>query len=263
MGTRDPAAEELLRQQQLEFAAHLRAPDRNPPPKDVEDRRMEIYRDLFINNVTNFLGNSFPVLSDLLGTQRWGMLIRDFYRDHQSRSPLFPDLPKEFLDYLINEREAGEHSDPEDDPPFLYELAHYEWVETGLALAEEPERDRRLKLEGDLLDGHPVTYQLAWLFSYSYPVNEISKDHQPDQPADQPLHYLVYRNEENKVKFLKLNVISARLFDILSTDSDISGRAALELIAQELSHPQPEKVVANGAAILEQWRTKGIIRGAR
>ena len=65
------------------------------------------------------------------------------------------------------------------------------------------------------------------------------------------------------MKFLKLNVISARLFDILSTDSDISGRAALELIAQELSHPQPEKVVANGAAILEQWRTKGIIRGAR
>ena len=70
MTSREPGAEELLRQQQLEFAAHLRAPDRNPAPRNIEDRRMQIYRDLFINNVTNFLGNSFPVLSDLLGQEQ-------------------------------------------------------------------------------------------------------------------------------------------------------------------------------------------------
>ncbi len=224
---------------------------------------MQIYRDLFINNVTNFLGNSFPVLRRLLGDPRWQMLVRDFYREHRSSSPLFPDMPKEFLDYLANERGSGEKSDPEPDPPFLYELAHYEWIETGLALAEEPEQDVKLNSEGDLLEDCPVTYQLAWLFSYRYAVNEISRENQPQAPADQPLHYLVYRDGELKVKFLKLNVVSARLFELLSSNSAVTGRQALEQIAKELDHGQPEKVVEFGREILDQWREKGVIRGTR
>ena len=245
------------------FAAHLRAPDRHPAPEDIEDRRMQIYRDLFINNVTSFLGNSFPVLNELLGTERWAMLVRDFYRDHQSHSPLFPDMPKEFLDYLARERDEREKTDAESDPPFLYELAHYEWVETGLALAEEPDTPQDVDATGDLLTGAPVTYGLAWLFSYQYPVNEINRDNQPAEPAPQPLHYLVYRNAEFKVKFIKMNIVSARLFELLTTDADLTGDKALRSIATELNHPDPDKVVAGGAAILEQWREAGIILGTR
>jgi hypothetical protein len=250
-----------LRSQQYAFAAHLRDPESNPPPAGIEDRRMAIYRDLFINNVTSFLRQSFPVLSDLMDEQRWKMLIRDFYRDHQSRSPLFPDLPKEFLDYLANEREAGHHSDSQDDPPFLYELAHYEWVETGLALAEEPPSNPNIDPAGDLLTNRPVPSSLAWLFSYTYPVNEIGKANQPDLPAAQPIHYLVFRDETDQVKFLKLNIVSARLFEILTTDASVSGETALRNIAKELNHAQPDKVIGGGRDILEQWHSKGIVLG--
>jgi len=257
----DNAYPDTLRGQQYAFAAHLRDPENAPPPADIEDRRMTIYRDLFINNVTSFLRQSFPVLSDLLEDRRWKMLIKDFYRDHTSHSPLFPDLPKEFLDYLAREREGGRHSDEQDDPPFLYELAHYEWVETGLALAEEPAVDPAIDSKGDLLANRPVTSNLAWLFSYAYPVNEIGRENQPDSPAEQPLHYLVFRDETDKVKFIKLNIVSSRLFELLSVDASLRGKAALEKIAAELEHPQPEKVIAGGAAILEQWRSKGIVLG--
>lgn len=255
--------EQQLRNQQMGFAAHLRAPDRHSAPPAIEDRRMQIYRDLFINNVTGFLANSFPVLSDLLGKDRWGMLIRDFYRDHQSHSPLFPDLPKEFLDYLVNERENGEQTDIEADPPFLYELAHYEWVETGLALAEEPDIAPGIVADVDLLDGQLCVYPLAWLFSYNYPVNEISREQQPAAPEAQPLHFLVYRNAELKVKFIKLNIISARLFELLSSPEPTTGRRALETIADELNHSDPGRVVESGQTILAQWRDLGILLGSR
>jgi hypothetical protein len=97
-----------LQQQQYAFAAYIRDPDNNPAPVDIEPRRMAIYRNLFFNSVRSLLGGTFPVLSDLLGEDRWALLIRDFYRDHQSHSPLFPDVPREFLHYLADERATGE-----------------------------------------------------------------------------------------------------------------------------------------------------------
>jgi hypothetical protein len=253
--------EDSLQAQQYKFAAHLRDPENVPPPADIEDRRMAIYRDLFINNVTNFLRQSFPVLSELMEDKRWKMLIKDFYRDHKSHSPLFPDLPKEFLDYLANERASGQHTDDQDDPPFIYELAHYEWVETGLALAEEPPINPDIDPLGDLLKNQPATSGLAWLFSYKYPVNEIGKDNQPDIPAAEPLHYLLFRDETDKVNFLKLNIVSARLFEILAMGDSLSGHDVLAKIATEMNHPEPDKVVANGSTILKQWHDKGIVLG--
>ncbi|HKX55116.1 MAG TPA: putative DNA-binding domain-containing protein, partial [Xanthomonadales bacterium] len=37
----------------MAFAAHIRNPAVAPAPADVEDRRMQIYRDLFFNNICN------------------------------------------------------------------------------------------------------------------------------------------------------------------------------------------------------------------
>jgi hypothetical protein len=254
-----------LRDQQYAFAAHLRDPGQNPAPEDIEERRMQIYRDLFFNNVRQFLANSFPVLSGLLGDARWRLLIRDYYRDHRSRSPLFPDMPKEFLDYLENERAARVRSDTEPDPPFLYELAHYEWVETGLSLAQDPAPDPAVNPDGDLLDGQPALSSLAWLLSYSYPVDRINVDNQPDAPAAEPLHFIVYRDADNKVRFLKINIVSARLFELLRPEAgrNLNGKAALGRIAEELGHPDASKVVAAGQRILAEWRSRGIVTGSR
>ncbi|MGI9309189.1 MAG: HvfC family RiPP maturation protein [Gammaproteobacteria bacterium] len=253
-----------FRARQYEFAAHLRDPDNNPAPADVEDRRMAVYRDLFINNVTGFLANSFPILSDILGEDRWKMLVRDFYRDHKSLSPLFPDLPKEFLVYLDTERSGGKHSDNEPDPPFLYELAHYEKVETILRMAEDPKLPAHVDPDGDLLEQVPLLSQLAWSLSYSYPVNEINKESLPEGPTAQPLLLLVYRTTDDAVSFNKLNAVSARLFELLHSNFDqpaISGRSALETIASEMQHPNPDKVIASGAQILQKWRESGVIVG--
>ena len=247
--------------QQYKFAAYLRDPDNQPAPNNIEDRRMAIYRDLFINNVRTLLAGTFPILADIYGKERWGMLIRDFYRDHKSSSPLFPDLPKEFLQYLTDERPTGKHTDAEPDPPFLYELAHYEWVEAGLLLAKDSTFDGQLNPDGNPLDEIPVLSGVAWLLSYKFPVNQINKEHQPQEPAEQQQYFIVYRNTEDKILFIKINIISARLFELLNENRSLTGRAALELVADELQHPQPDKVIASGTNILMQWAEKSIIIG--
>ncbi len=242
-------------QQQYAFAAHIRAPDRNAAPADIEDRRMAIYRELFYNNVEGFLSNSFPVLRKLLADEAWHRMVRDFYARHPCRSPLFLEIPREFLSYL--EQERGEQPG---DPPFLRELAHYEWVELAVSVAESTPPEG-VEEHGDLLERRPVVSPLAWPLSYRYPVHRIRPDFQPQAPGEQPAYLLVYRDADDEVGFLELNPVSARLFSLLQEGSVSSGRQALERIAGELQHPAPDAVIQGGHTILEEWRKRDIVLG--
>ncbi|VAW78411.1 FIG005107: hypothetical protein [hydrothermal vent metagenome] len=248
-------AEQNFTQQQYAFAAHIRQPDKNPAPKDIEDRRMAVYRELFYNNVEDFLANGFPVLRELTDDDSWHAMARDFYASHHCHSPLFMEISREFLTYL--EQERGER---EDDFPFLRELAHYEWVELALSIAEN-ESAHVDNPGGDLLEAMPVLSSLAWPLSYQYPVHQISNDFRPEQPSDQPVYLMVYRDSDDKVGFIELNAISARLLSLLQDDGSLTGKQALEQIASELNHPNPEVVIDGGRDILETWRQRGIVLG--
>jgi len=241
--------------QQYAFAAHIRDPRNNAAPVGVEDRRMGIYRELFFNNVEGFLGSSFPVLHKLMDEHSWHALARDFYAHHRCHSPLFLDIPREFLDYLNEER--GER---DSDLPFMRELAHYEWVELALSVAENDEQTP-LAVDGDLLAGAPLLSPLAWPLAYRYPVHRIGPDFQPREPDAQPTYLLVYRDTRDEVGFIELNAVSARLFSLLQEQPGQCGRALLQQIAAELRHPDPELVVQSGHAILEEWRRLDIVRG--
>lgn len=248
-------AEPAFVEQQLAFAAHIRDPQHNPAPAGIEDRRMGIYRELFYNNVEGFLESSFPVLHRLLGEESWHALARDFFATHHCHSPLFLDIPREFLDYLNEQR--GER---DDDPPFLRELAHYEWVELALSVAEDPDTEP-VDEHGDLLEGVPLLSSLAWPLAYRYPVHRIGPEFQPREPGEQPTYLLVYRDARDEVGFLELNPVSARLFSLMQERTGRNGAALLRQIASELQHPQPDLVVDNGRTILDEWRRLDIVRG--
>ena len=148
----------VLRAQQDALAAHIRDPDRVAPPEGVEARRLKIYRELFFNNVDSLLAGNFPVLRRIHGDDGWRALVRAFYRDHDCHTPLFTELAREFLRYL-DERAAGEAG--HDDPPWLRELAHYEWVELALQISEASCDDVAHDPDGDLLAGAKVSYMVG------------------------------------------------------------------------------------------------------
>ena len=144
----------------------------------------------------------------------------------------------------------------------MCERAHYEWVEAGLLLAQEPPPPQELQGDACLLDSAPVTSSVAWLLAYSWPVNEIGKDAVPAEPAAQPLYYLVYRDANEEIIFLTLNAVSARLFEIVSDATPVTGQQALEQLAGELNLQDADKLIAGGRKILEEWRDRGVIKGS-
>lgn len=260
-------AEAAFQRVQRQFAAHLRDPQCNLPPPGIEDRRLQIYRELFYNNVEDCLANGFPLLRKLSPDAAWHALVRDFYARHQSHAPQFHQIAEEFLHYLEEERGAQA-----DDPPFLRDLAHYEWVELALSVSEVelPDADRqdggsaaggRMPGAADLLAGRPRVSPLAWSLAYDYPVHRIGPDFQPAEPDAQPTYLVVWRNRDDDVRFMEINAVTARLLQLLEEDSADSGRTLLLRIAAELAHPQPEAVVEQGAAILRDLRTRGIVLG--
>jgi hypothetical protein len=256
--TRTGKAPERLRRAQEQFAAHLRNPEANPPPGDVEDRRMDIYRGLFFRNIRSFLSNNFPVLRKLHTDAAWDRLVREFYDQHRARTPLFSEIPREFLRYLQDQRGTRE-----EDPPFMLELAHYEWVELALSIDDQEIDDVPAERDGDLLSGVPVLSPLAWALSYRYPVQQIRVDHQPEAPPPEPTHLLVYRNRRDQVKFMRLNAISALLIERLKDADGTTGLELLKRIARDLRHPDPHAVIAAGGQLLEDLRERDVILGTR
>jgi len=249
---------ERLATLQKAFASHIRNPEVNSPPGDIEDRRMQIYRDLFFNNIQSLLSSNFPVLRTLYTDQEWAHLVRDFYSEHRSQTPLFPEVAKEFLRYLQDER--GEQ---EDDPGFLLELAHYEWVELALSLDERDPASQAVNPKGDLLKGVPVLSPLAWALSYRFPVHQIKPGFEPETAPQEPIHLLVYRNFAGDVKFMKLNHISRALLDLLKENKNASGLELLQEIAERIEYPDPGQLIKAGGELLQELKEKNIVLGTR
>lgn len=248
-----------FQRKQYEFAAHIRDPDSAPAPSGVEDRRMAIYRQLFFNNLSSLLASTFPVLKKISGPARWNGFIRDFMARHQAHTPLFLKVPEEFLDYLQNEREPAS-----DDPPFLLELAHYEWVELALSVAEDFEFDESIDRHGDLLTGVPVISPLAWTLAYRFPVHRIAEEFQPTEAPANPTILVVYRRLNDDLGFLELNPVTARMLELLSDpDGNSAGRVVLEGIAREIDHPDTNVVVQGGHDTLNRMRDLDVILGTR
>jgi hypothetical protein len=253
-----PSAAADFRATQRALTAHLRDPANAPAPAGLEERRLQIYRELVFNNVSSLLSAGFPVIQRLLAGPRWDALVRDFFIEHRAQTPLFTELAQELLDYL--HRERGER--PE-DPPFLLELAHYEWVELALQISDDAPDLAGIDPNGDLLAGIPVVSPLAWPLSYRYPVHRIAPDHQPAEPPAEPTHLVVYRTRGDSIAFLETNAVTQRLLGLLKDIPDRSGREQLKVIATELAHPDPERIVAFGAGLLDDLHARGVILGTR
>jgi hypothetical protein len=241
---------------QYAFAANIRDPENNPAPEDVEDRRMQIYRELFYNNVESFISGTFPVLRRIYSDADWHALVREYFSRHRSRTPLFHEIPREFLNWLETER-AGNPA----DPPFLFELAHYEWVELALSIAEPASDHTQVDPHGDLLNGIPVLSPLAWHLAYRYPVHRIGPNYRPKQPGAMPTWLVVYRDREDAVGFIEINSVTKRLLELIDAGANRTGVELLTCIATEMSHPQPDVVISGGAEIMNNLLHKQILTG--
>ncbi|MEM8682982.1 MAG: putative DNA-binding domain-containing protein [Pseudomonadota bacterium] len=244
---------------QYAFAAHLRDPQNVAAPDGIEDRRLQIYRELFFNNLRNLLARTYPVLKRLHSDQQWNRFIRGFMQKHEAHTPYFLQLPSEFLAFLQNEYEPRN-----DDFPFLVELAHYEYIELALSVSDTENDLTGIDPNGDLLTGIPVKSELAWVYAYSFPVHRITNDFIPTEPDAQPHYFAVVRNHEDKVRFHELNPVTAGLLNAIEENhSGKPGEQLLRDLAVTIGFGDAEQFLAHGRAALNEFQSKEIILGAR
>jgi len=242
---------------QRAFIGTIRDPQNHPTPADVEERRMAVYRELFYNNVEDFLASTFPVLKKLLGDDGWHTLVRDYFSTHRAKTPLFMQMPREFLVYLEREREPQAS-----DFPFMLELAHYEWAELALATSDENIVMEGIDANGDLVTGMPVISPLAWILTYQYAVHRIGSDFVPTENDQEETCLVVFRNRNDDVEFIEINGVTATLLLRLQEETG-SAQTVLLDIAAELEHPEPDKIIDFGSTILNDLHVRGVILGTR
>ncbi len=247
-----------FQRQQLAFTAHIRDPHDSARPQDIPARRMAIYTELLFNTIHDQLAANFPVLRQISDDDSWRSLVRDFMIRHRSETPLFTQVGLEFVEYLQNERE------PEPgDWPFMIELAHYEYVELAVAISTADEDVDDFDPNGDLLNGRPLVGPTAWPLTYRWPVHAIGPEFLPETAPEEPTHLVVYRDRMDDVHFLQINAVTQRLLQLLKERPALAGRDVLNAIADELSHPDPEAVVAAGEELLGDLRNRNVILGTR
>lgn len=238
------------------LAAYVRDPTAAPPPEDVDPARAAVYARLVRRNLDALLKRGFPVLHRVCAGPQWERFVTDFVANHRARTPLFGQVAREFANFLAAFADPG-------IPGWCAELADYECLE--IECAQDPrgmDAAGRIDPAADLLDDAVVLNPLARVRDFRYPVHTIAPGRLP--AAAEPVQLVVYRAPDDRVRFLQLNAVTARLVRLLAGDgARHSGRALLRRIAEEIAHPRPERMLAAGREVLEDLRGRGLILGAR
>lgn len=239
-----------FQQTQLALARYLRAPEKHPAPDQAEERRLHIYRDLIYNNIESFIANVFPVTRSILSDLDWHSLVRSFIESHYCQTPYFLQISDEFVHYLLQERGLRPG-----DPPYLLELAHYEWIELALDVSTQVIPDAGL-LPKNMGESRPRVSPLAICLEYQYPVQKISSVQKEWLPELTRL--VVYRNREDRVCFKIASALTARLLFLLQTQDQVLNTLLQQVIAEIQPH-QEDALKKQAILLLEEFYQDSVI----
>lgn len=239
---------------QQAFAAYLRDPLQQQPPAGIPERPARLYGDLLFNNIASALDGCLPICRSQLDETRWEQLQRAFFRDWPSHTPLLWQIPGEFANYL------AENADQLDLPPWLPELAHYEWMELAVDTCDAPMPP--CAADGDLIEGCPVLNSTLQRLYYAWPVQRIGQGEAPASPDASLL--LMWRDADQQVRIEQINAAGARLLELIDADQvadQVSGRQACLQLADEMQLEDPQSLLGFARELLERWRDLGAIIG--
>lgn len=240
-----------FQQVQQAFVAHIKNPEL-PMPEGIAEDRMAVYRELFFNNVQGFVGSAFPVLKSLYPQARWQALVRQFFIRFTCNSPYFLHIAEHFLHFL-----QQDYQPQAEDPPFLLDLAHYEWAELCLSTKQLQQQEQPLA-PTQLTEVPLALSELTMLLAYPYPVHLISSEFQP-QAAGETQCYLLYRNRDDEVKFVLINPLMAALLHHLQQAPGSTLKQLVELLAPFVPQLDSDTLLSGASTILQDFAAKGLL----
>lgn len=263
-------AEQQLIDLQLRFAAAIRNPESAIPAPEIPAPRMQVYRELFFNNIQSGLESVFPVAVEVLEPDVWGALVRGFWREHQSRTPEYPRMSAEFLAWLSDSESIGSELDDaqsagpdlsgaererpvgalEATPVWLFELLVWEHAELESMLSPDdlpvdPPVDPLVDppvhppvhppVASELMAQVPVLTASLQVYAFEYPVHRISRQWQPEEP--EAAFLACYRTPQDQVDFMELTPPSAALLDLIRTTPGKTAGEHVEALAEVMLLP--------------------------
>lgn len=244
------ATEPSFQAYQRAFTQHIRHPKTHARPMHVPIKRMAIYTEIVYNNIEGIVAACFPVAKNVLGAKKWQRLVRGFMANYRASTPIFREIPAQFLQYLNDANDASLKL-----PQFLASLMHYEWVELALSVMDVP---TPAAAPEDVLC-EPISLNPAlFLLQYDFPVHTISASFQPKKPAETPTYLLVYRDAGYKIQFIELNPMTFQLVALLQHNT-FTGEQVLQQLAANNTQIAAPIVLQFGAQTLEELCEKGVI----
>lgn len=247
-----------LQTQQLVLTAWLRDPQNNPALADVSSQRIQIYRELFFNNIENTLSNAFPVLHQVLPSTDWQTLCEDFFAQHTCHTPYLSHLPAEFIAFAKTQTHIA-------TPDWFIELAEWEWSELELFLAQDI--DTTAPVGGDPLQGVPVASPLLRLHQCRFPVHQIGKRFIPDAPSEQIWYLLAWRKPDHSIGFMQLTQLTALILEMMKLNQQqktgYTGYQLLQQIAQQQNQHPESSIIQGGSDCLIHFYKNHIIIGSQ
>lgn len=247
---------QALHTQQRAFLNYLRNPSDARSPQGFDTERLNVYADLLYNKFDESLSACFPVINRILTPRAWRALLLEFIARHRCRTPYYRRIPDEFVQYLRQTR-------PEDPKlPFLADLAHFEWVELQLSIAEAISRPHRILTAGQLLRAVPVFAPVTQLLTYQWPVEDIGPDYLPTEIPEDITYILGFRDHNDQVQFVALSTATAHLVQRLH-NSELSGEQVLTEMGGKLPQSAFSQFMRFGLQTLAELNQRGVIVDSR
>ncbi|HBK3262467.1 TPA: putative DNA-binding domain-containing protein [Legionella pneumophila] len=229
------------------FTEFVRGKSEQLPP-GVSLEQMQLYQSLAFTNLNEVISPCFPVLHSIVPRKLWSELLKQFLLVHQATTPLFHQVAHEFVSFLKGMALPNY--------PFIYALAHYEWMEADVEMAPE-DIPTQATQPFQLLDAPLQLASTARLLHYEYDVEHISMEYQPKNKV--PTFLIVFRDDKNKVQFIKLNQLSYIALQIMQYEQ-LTARQVIQHVIELYPSLDLTHLVSNYSIFIAGLYDEGVLR---
>jgi hypothetical protein len=186
--------------------------------------RLSQYRRLVFNIIQDNIESAYPIAYKYLETEIWDDLVYNFFSIHECQNFQVWKLPKEFMEFVIENKYAETYN-----LPYLNDLLKFEWAEMELYNTTDIPYEFG-NLNGDRMNGSINFNPEHILLPLEYPLHMLP----PANAMENKGNYfvLLYREKETgKIQFVDLSVWYAFLIEQIS-QNEVTVNELLEYAPQ-------------------------------
>ncbi|GAB4202165.1 MAG: hypothetical protein Fur0023_07690 [Bacteroidia bacterium] len=175
----------------------------------IKEKGIRYYRHLIFNIIWDGVTNAYPITTDFFGEEKMKEIVDDFFRHHRCQTFQVWQMPLEFKDYVIQNRQ-----DLIQQYPFLPDLLLFEWMEIEIFMMPDEELSAYSD-KGNILKDKLILNPEMQILNLQYPVHIYHpKKIKDSQRGD--YFVLMHRHpEDGDVLFSDISELSVKVLEYL------------------------------------------------